>query len=490
MMISTTQLDEVMIKADKAFHEYKNVSASERARFIRTISEKIEALGEDLIQTAMAESHLPEVRLKGERGRTTGQLNSFSKLLEAGDWVEASIDLADADRKPAPKPDLRKMLFPIGPVVVFGASNFPLAFSTAGGDTASALAAGCSVIVKSHPAHPKTSAMVASAIQNAIAACKMPTNVFQHIEDSSIDVGQKLVQHPLTKAAAFTGSYQGGKALFDLANKREEPIPVFAEMGSINPVVLLPESIKQNKDLPSLLATSITVGVGQFCTNPGLLLAIEDESLNLFLSSLSEHLNKVAPSKMLHKGIASNFKHRKSESLTQSGVTALAEVIVAEEEFGAAALATVSANDFLKSSVLKEEVFGPYSLVVKCRNKEELLKVIQSLRGQLTATLFGWRDELNNYKDVADALQQRCGRLIFNGVPTGVEVCKSMHHGGPFPSTTDSRYTSVGVDAIYRFVRPVSFQDFPSDLLPLELRNYNKLNILRCVNGDWTRNHI
>jgi 2,5-dioxopentanoate dehydrogenase len=483
-------VDQVMQKANEAFHEYKRVSPLDRAKFLKTISQQLELLGEEFIQIAMEESHLPEARLKGERGRTTNQLNAFATLLEAGDWLQASIDTADPERKPAPKPDLRKMLFPVGPVVVFGASNFPFAFSTAGGDTASALAAGCSVIVKGHPGHPRTSALAARAIQQAANLCTMPANVFQHVDDTSIEVGQALVQHPLTKAASFTGSYQGGKALFDLANRRTEPIPFFAEMGSINPVVLLPNVIQQNQELPATLAASITLGVGQFCTNPGLLLVIEHDGLDSFLESLAQKISCVAPGKMLHKGIAANYHHRKKESLVQPGVETLAEVANPEEATGPAALASVSGEAFLKSKILKEEVFGPYSLVVKCRDKNELLTVINSLPGQLTATVFGTLEELGAYTKSIDALQQRVGRLIFNGVPTGVEVCKSMQHGGPFPSTSDSRFTSVGVDAIYRFVRPVSYQDFPNDFLPLELRNQNTTNVLRCVNGTWTRNSI
>ena len=489
-MSNVSGITAVMQKAEEVFGAYKKVSAAGRAALLRTIASQIDALGDTLIQTASAETHLPEARIKNEKGRTMNQLNAFAQLLESGDWVEASIDTADPERKPAPKPDLRKMLFPLGPVVVFGASNFPLAFSTAGGDTASALAAGCPVVVKSHPAHPRTSALVASAIQQAIAVCKLPANLFQHVDDSSIEAGQQLVQHPVTKAVAFTGSYQGGKALFDLANKRPEPIPVFAEMGSVNPLVVLPEAIKTNKDIPSMVASSITLGVGQFCTNPGLLLVLEHEGLPLFLEELAQKISQASPAKMLHKGIAVNYSHRKKESLVQSGVTTLAEVAVAEEEAGSPALAAVSAHDFLANEVLKEEVFGPYSLIVKCKDKAELLAVVSSLRGQLTATVFGGKDELKNYTAITEALHQRCGRLIFNGVPTGVEVCKSMQHGGPFPATTDSRFTSVGVDAIYRFVRPVSYQDFPDDLLPLELRNQNTLNILRCVNGTWTRDHI
>ena len=487
----TERSDEVLQRADKAFQVYRTVSSQKRAELLHAIAEQIDQLGDELITIAGEESCLPEARLKNERGRTTNQLRAFAKLLEAGDWVQASIDTADPERKPAPKPDLRKMLFPVGPVVVFGASNFPLAFSTAGGDTASALASGCTVVVKSHPAHPKTSSLVAGAIRAALRQCSLAEDIFQEVTDTSIEAGQQLVKHPLTKAVAFTGSFAGGKALFDLANQREEPIPVFAEMGSINPVVLLPGAIRGNKALPATFAASVVLGVGQFCTNPGLLIAVDTEGFAPFLHKLSVEVAQAAPGNMLHTGIAANYKHKRTEALKQKGVMRLTEVKTeTTERQGAPALALVNARDFMASAVLKEEVFGPYSLIVKCEDETELRHVIESLQGQLTATVFGSPEELPEYKACIDALHVRCGRLIFNGVPTGVEVTKAMQHGGPFPASTDSRFTSVGTDAIYRFVRPVCYQDFPEQFLPLELRNNNELNILRCVNGTWTRNAV
>lgn len=487
----TERSDEVLQRADKAFQVYRTVSSQKRAELLHAIAEQIDQLGDELITIAGEESCLPEARLKNERGRTSNQVRAFAKLLEAGDWVQASIDTADPERKPAPKPDLRKMLFPVGPVVVFGASNFPLAFSTAGGDTASALASGCTVVVKSHPAHPKTSSLVAGAIRAALRQCSLAEDIFQEVTDTSIEAGQQLVKHPLTKAVAFTGSFAGGKALFDLANQREEPIPVFAEMGSINPVVLLPEAIRGNKALPAALAASVVLGVGQFCTNPGLLIAVDTEGFAPFLHKLSVEVAQAAPGNMLHTGIAANYKHKRTEALKQKGVMRLTEVKTeTTERQGAPALALVNARDFIASAVLKEEVFGPYSLIVKCEDETELRHVIESLQGQLTATVFGSPEELPEYKACIDALHVRCGRLIFNGVPTGVEVTKAMQHGGPFPASTDSRFTSVGTDAIYRFVRPVCYQDFPEQFLPLELKNNNELNILRCVNGTWTRNAV
>jgi 2,5-dioxopentanoate dehydrogenase len=487
----TERSDEVLKKADKAFQVYRTVSSQKRAELLHAIAEQIDQLGDDLITTAGEETCLTEARLKNERGRTTNQLRAFAKLLEAGDWVQASIDTGDPERKPAPKPDLRKMLFPIGPVIVFGASNFPLAFSTAGGDTASALAAGCTVVVKSHPAHPKTSMLVAGAIRAALRQCSLSEDIFQEVTDTSIEAGQQLVKHPLTKAVAFTGSFAGGKALFDLANQRAEPIPVFAEMGSINPVVLLPGAIRDNKTLPAALAASVMLGVGQFCTNPGLLIALDTEGFASFLHKLAVEVAQTPPGNMLHTGIAASYKHKRAEALQQKGVMRLTETKVeTTDRLGAPTLALVNARDFISSSVLKEEIFGPYSLIVKCEDETELRHVIESLQGQLTATIFGSPDELSTYQACIDSLHLRCGRLIFNGVPTGVEVTKAMQHGGPFPASTDSRFTSVGTDAVYRFVRPVCYQDFPEQLLPPQLKNNNELNILRCVNGTWTRNAV
>jgi NADP-dependent aldehyde dehydrogenase len=346
------------------------------------------------------------------------------------------------------------------------------------------------VIVKSHPAHPLTSKLVANAIIKSIAACNMPEFVFQHLEDPTIEAGQDLVQHPLTKGVAFTGSFQAGKALFDLAAKRREPIPVFAEMGSINPVLVLPDYLDKNKDLPEALAASVLQGIGQFCTNPGLILTLECRGLQSFLDEFGKQITKSVPAKMLHRGIADSYKKRKSASLAQQHVSILAEVEEGEEGTGAGAVATVTASEFILNSVLHEEVFGPFSLVVRCKNADELRNVIKHLSGQLTASVFGTLKDQAEYADSIRSLQQLAGRLIFGNVPTGVEVAKAMHHGGPYPTTTDSRFTSVGNDAIYRFVRPVCYQNAPEEFLPAELLNDNPLNVLRCVNNEWTRDKI
>jgi NADP-dependent aldehyde dehydrogenase len=489
-MALSVDVDKVMQNADAAFRDYRTKTALQKADFLMRIAENIQALGDKLITTANHETNLPEARLKNETLRTVNQLKLFAQLLQRGDWCRAIVDVGDPSRTPV-KPDIRKMFFPIGPVVVFGASNFPLAFSTAGGDTASALAAGCSVVVKSHPAHPQTSKLVAAAIAQAVQSCGMHQYVFQHVEDTSLQAGQQLVQHPSVKAVAFTGSYQGGKALYDLVQKRHEPIPLFAEMGSVNPVIIFPEAMENGSTLASSLVSSILLGVGQFCTNPGLLLVVENDRLSSFINSLAEGMASAQPGKMLHRNIASQYKSRKQKSLEQQGVTVLAQVKEADADIaGAPALAMVEAKQFVANETLREEVFGPFSLIVKCKNETELLAAIEKLQGQLTASLFGSINELEKNSLLIDALQQRCGRLIYNGVPTGVEVCYAMHHGGPFPATTDSRFTSVGTDAIYRFVRPFCFQDHPHRLLPAELQDHNPLQILRCINGQWTRDAV
>jgi NADP-dependent aldehyde dehydrogenase len=483
------EVDQALREASVAFLSYKNLPGKKKGEFLRAIAHEIESLGNELVTTAMNETALPEARIVAERGRTSGHLRMFAALVEEGSWVEARIDTAIPDRVPAPKPDIRKMRVPLGLVVVFGASNFPLAYSTAGGDTASALAAGCPVIVKAHPAHAKTSQLVADAISKAMTSTGMPRGVFQHLHGSSFAVGQALVTHTLTKAVGFTGSFAGGKALYDLAVQRKEPVPVFAEMGSVNPVILLPESLQ--KDFAATaekLAASITLGVGQFCTNPGLVFAIEGAGLNNLIKELALRIRKVAPATMLHPGISSNYRGKLQHALGQRGVLLEAESETEGTDLqGRPAVASVPAVEFLKNPGLAEEVFGPFSLVVKCASASELSQVVGALKGQLTATVIGSTEEISRHSAMMNILIEKAGRLIINGVPTGVEVCPSMQHGGPFPATTDSRFSSVGTDAIYRFTRPVSFQGFPDELLPAELKNSNPLGIWRLVNGGWTK---
>ncbi|MEN9547565.1 MAG: hypothetical protein RIR12_156 [Bacteroidota bacterium] len=478
-------VDSIMQRAWTAFTLFKKTSCKQRADFMRAIAIELEACGDTLIQITMQETNLPEARLRGERGRTILQLNEYADACEKGNWLEVRIDNAIIDKTP-PKPDIRKMNVAIGPVVVFGASNFPYAYSTAGGDTASAFAAGCPVIVKGHPAHPKTSAMVANAILKAAVASQMPDGVFAHIQTSSFEIGKALVTHQFTKAVGFTGSYTGGKQLFDWANQRKEPIPVFAEMGSINPVFLLPDKLKvEAETMAAQFASSITLGVGQFCTNPGLIIGIESEALQLFITSLGKAVEQVPSANMLHQGIADAYIKNKAEALQQAGVEKVSESSTLPTAVqGQPVIATVSAQAFLTNLVLHKEVFGPYSIIVRCDNEKEMLQVAQHLEGQLTATLMATEVEMQANTALIDAIENRCGRFVVNGVPTGVEVCLSMQHGGPFPSSTDARFTSVGADAIKRFVRPVCFQNWPDALLPNALKQGNPLGIARTVNNE------
>ncbi|MBX3239804.1 MAG: aldehyde dehydrogenase (NADP(+)) [Chitinophagaceae bacterium] len=484
-------MDIIMQNARAAFDSYKTFSGIQKASFLRKVAEEIEAARETLVNTANEETNLPLPRLNGELTRTTNQLKLFANLVEEGSWVEAAIDTADKNRTP-PKPDTRKMLLPVGPVVVFGASNFPFAFSTAGGDTASALASGSSVVIKGHSAHAKTSALVFGAIQKAIESAGVHKYTVQHVLGSGSTVGAALVQHPLTAGVGFTGSFSGGKALWDLANKRERPIPVFAEMSSINPVVLLEDTLQKNAAaIAKSYAASITLGMGQFCTNPGLLLAVKSNALNDFIVSLGKEIEQVLPQKMLHSGIHASYSKGLEAALIQKGIEKVAQSEkqpAVEEAFPT--IAKVAAGIFMTNPHFREEVFGPYSLVVVCDDKNQLKEVLSSLQGQLTTTVMGTDDDIRDNSDIIALQTTLAGRIILNDVPTGVEVCASMVHGGPFPATTDGRYTSVGSTAIKRWVRPVCFQGFKDDMLPDALKDNNPLNIWRIVNNEWKKGSI
>lgn len=471
--------------ASEAYKVYSKTSGAEKAKFLRAIANEIEALGDELLNVYQSESGLPHGRSLGERGRTLGQLRAFADYVETGNWVEASIDTAQPERHPIPKVDLRKMNIALGPVAVFGASNFPLAFSTAGGDTAAALAAGCPVIVKSHPMHAATGEMVAKAVLKAAEKTGMPNGVFSNLNSNGIEVGQELILNPNIKAVGFTGSIRGGRALYDLASKRDEPIPVFAEMGSINPVILLPKALTNRAEaIAKTYAGSITLGTGQFCTNPGLILGVKSEGLNRFVKTLAEEIVKVEPSCMLHPNIAGAYETNKANALNQDGIEVLAAYnSEVKPNHARQVVTTVEGDTFLNNPTLHHEVFGPFSLVVQCENETQLETIISNLEGQLTGTIISEDNEISTYNTIVSALQNRVGRIIFNGVPTGVEVCPSMQHGGPYPATTDSRFTAVGVNSIKRFVRPFSYQDWPNALLPDELKNENPLGILRTVNG-------
>ncbi len=488
---TTEEINEVMEKAWQAFHVYRKFSLKQRADFMHAVAKELENLGDDLLQTAAEETHLPEARLRNEKARTVFQLNSYADACERGDWLEARIDTAMPDRNP-PKPDLRKMLIPLGPVVVFGAANFPFAYSTAGGDTACAFAAGCPVVVKSHPAHAGTSEMVANAILKAAESSKMPAGIFAHIHGAGNEVGEALIKHPFTKAVGFTGSFLGGKQLFDWANQRKEPIPVFAEMSSINPVFFLPEKLKQSAaDIAKLYAGSITLGVGQFCTNPGLIIALDNDDLETFIQTLGEEIKKTSPGEMLHPGIFKNYVERRANALSQESVETVA---TSETEpllnQGAPTVASATAKAFINNPVLHLEVFGPYSIVIRCKNADEMIDVTKHIEGQLTATLMATENDIRSHQDLVELIKNVCGRFILNGVPTGVEVCLSMQHGGPFPATTDSRFTSVGADGIKRFARPICYQNWPNGLLPDELKNENPLGIWRTVNDQLRKDSL
>jgi NADP-dependent aldehyde dehydrogenase len=473
--------------AERAFQTYRQSSGHERAAFLERIADEIIALGDELIARAHLETGLPEARLTGERARTVGQLRLFAQVAREGCWVDARIDHAAPDRQPVPKPDLRRMLIPIGPVVVFGSSNFPLAFSVAGGDTASALATGNTVVVKAHGAHPGTSELVATAVQRAVQASNIPTGTFSMVHGAGKVIGTHLVRHPLVRAVGFTGSRAAGRALFDAAAARPEPIPVFAEMSSLNPVFILPQALRSNSaKIADGLRASVTIGVGQFCTKPGLVFGVAGQDLDAFQKTLAQSLETVAPATMLHSGICDSYHKGLARASQVGGVMVLGRSSTAADTAKTHAESVVLKTDcanFRQHPELAEEVFGPFALVISAPTLKDLEEVARGLEGQLTATVHGTAEDLVNAKELLKLLERKAGRLIINGFPTGVEVCPSMNHGGPYPATTDVRFTSVGTAALYRFVRPVCYQDFPADLLPAELREDNPLGILRMVDG-------
>ena len=423
-------------------------------------------------------------RLQMERARTTGQLRMFSMLIKEGSWVDVRIDRPDATRKPFPKPDLRRMLIPIGPVVVFAASNFPLAFSVPGGDTASALAAGCPVVVKAHPAHPGTSEMIGQLILQAAHETGMPPGVFSLLHGRSNELGAALVKHPLTRAVGFTGSLRAGRALFDLAASRPEPIPVYAEMGSTNPVFLLPGALAAHgKLIAEGLRQSVTIGVGQFCTNPGLILALNDDTTQQFIDAAGALMSETAPGTMLYGGLRDSYEAGVGRFKAIGGVRVAGSsntAVDTRKTQVAPTLFTADARTYLENPTLRQELFGPATIVVT-GSRDELKQIASSLEGHLTATIQGTAADMAEHYELVAILERKVGRLLFNGFPTGVEVAPAMQHGGPYPATTDSRTTSVGTAAIERFVRPLCYQDFPDALLPEELR----VRIHEESGGSW-----
>jgi len=473
-------------RAAGAFDAYRTLRPAERAAFLDRVADEIMALGDALLERANLETALPLPRLTGERGRTVGQLRLFADYVREGSWVDARIDTALPDRQPLPRPDLRQMLIPLGPVGIFGASNFPLAFSVAGGDTASALAAGCPVVVKAHPAHPGTSELVGEAIRRAVAASGLPEGVFQLIGGRGVEVGMALVEHPAIKAIGFTGSFRGGKAIFDAAMRRPEPIPVYAEMGSTNPVFFLPGVLREKgAALAQAYVDSITLGVGQFCTNPGLALLQQSPEAAEFAEQARAAIRKASPATMLTPAMRDAYAAGIGRLASLSAVSVASPEPVDGPATGTPALLTAPAGALLSHPELAEEVFGPGSVLVEAESREQLLAIARNLEGHLTATVHGTADELADYADLLDVLSQKVGRLIINGFPTGVEVSHAMNHGGPFPATTDVLSTSVGTNAIRRFARPICYQNFPDALLPEALKANNPLGLLRLVNGAW-----
>jgi NADP-dependent aldehyde dehydrogenase len=484
-MASEADVDLALRAAAEAFETYRLTSGAARAEFLERIAENLLELGDTLVRRAHVETGLPEGRITTERQRTVNQLRSFAGVAREGSWVDARIDTADPDRQPIPRPDLRRMLIPIGPVVVFGSSNFPLAFSVAGGDTASALATGNPVVVKAHSAHPGTSELVAEAVSRAAAASGLPSGVFSLLHGSGKVIGMALVRHPITRAVGFTGSRAAGRALFDAAAARPDPIPVFAEMSSVNPVFILPEAMRERGDaIAEGLKNSVTLGVGQFCTKPGLVFGLGGDTFDRFQSAFASRMAAVTPAPMLHDGISQSYREGLEHASGVQGVAVVARATDAPEPartHGEAVVARTDATNFRARPELAEEVFGPFALLIASPSIEELETIAAGLEGQLTATVHGTPADLEAAGRLLRTLERKAGRLIINGFPTGVEVCPAMNHGGPYPATTDVRFTSVGTAALLRFVRPICYQDFPASLLPPALQDDNPLGIKRTV---------
>jgi NADP-dependent aldehyde dehydrogenase len=482
---SAADVDTAARLAAEAFEPYSKLRGNARGALLRRIADSLDARKQQLAERAHLETALPMPRLLGEVGRTSGQLRLFASVIEEGSWVQARIDPALSDRQPLPRVDIRSMLRPLGPVAIFGASNFPLAFSTAGGDTASALAAGCPVIVKAHSAHPGTGELVANIITEAIAAEKLHPGIFAMLYDSGTEIGSALVQHPLVKAVSFTGSLHGGRALMDLCARRPQPIPCFTEMSSGNPVFVLPSALRQDpKDLATKLFGSFTLGAGQFCTKPGIVLVPGAPEGQPFLDELKSLVKQSQPFTLLTAGIAQTYSRATAARSGQIPLAATASTAESAAGFlSNAKLFTVCLDQLIGQPELADEIFGPDTLLVHCDTTQDYARAARSLDGHLTATIFGDEDDLLAHRELIEILEQKAGRLIVNGYPTGVEVTHAMVHGGPYPSTSDPRFTSVGTQAIYRFAKPVCYQNFPQALLPAELQDKNPLGIRRQRDG-------
>ncbi len=488
------EVDEAARLSVEAFATFSRASSQERAKFLRKIAENLESIVGELAERAHQETALPVARIQSETARACFQLRMFADLVEEGSWVDARLDRADPARQPVPKPDVRSLLRPLGPVAVFGASNFPVAFSVGGGDTASAFAAACPVIVKAHPAHPGTSELAGIAILNAVRECGLADGVFSLLFDAGFEVGAALVRHPGIKAVGFTGSRAGGLGLMAQAAARAGPIPFYAEMSSVNPVFILPGALKERGDqIASGLFASVTQGAGQFCTNPGLVILDESHEAALFAAKLAASMAASSEFTMLTPGIGGAFRSAIAKRAQLGDIKTVVSQRTAEgpgRSACGAALFSTSADSFLKHPEFSEEVFGPTTLLVTSSRREEMMEMARRLDGHLTATIHGTADDLRECAELLAILETKVGRLLINGFPTGVEVCHAMTHGGPFPATSDSRVTSVGSRAILRFARPVCYQNFPDHLLPTELKNENPLGIWRMVDGKMTKDRV
>ena len=486
---SEAEVNRACLLAQEAFDVYRETDSATRARFLRAIAKGINDLGDTLVVRATQETGLPKGRIEGERARTVGQLELFASIVEDGRWIGATLDSALPERKPQPRPDLRLRKIALGPVAVFAASNFPLAFSVAGGDTASALAAGCPVIAKAHSSHLGTSELVGRAVQRAVAECGLPEGVFSLLMGHGNSIGQALVSHPAIKAVGFTGSRQGGLSLMRTAANRPEPIPVYAEMSSVNPVFFFSSALdKRAEVLAKGFIDSVTLGVGQFCTNPGIAMGIDGEGFRRFSEFAAKELSARAPATMLSPAIHSAYQSGLDRLKEARGVNHLAQVEQGNGScLGAPALFSVTGKQILAEPELAEEVFGPASVLIRCEDLEEMRVIAERLSGQLTASLFMEEQDIEAARTLVPILERKVGRIIFNQYPTGVEVSYAMVHGGPFPATSDSRTTSVGASAIERFLRPVAYQNMPSALLPAALQNGNPLKIWRLQDGQLQR---
>ena len=487
----TAHVDAALQAADDAFDDLRLAPVETRAKFLEALADEILALGDDLLNRAHAECALPMARLTAERGRAVHQCKMFAALIREGSWAGLRIDKAQPERQPLPKPDVRQMLQPIGPVVIFGASNFPFAIGVVGTDTVCALAAGCPVVVKGHPAHPGTCEMLTGAVYAALEKTGLPAGAFSLLHGKSNEIGIALVKQPLTRAVGFTGSLRGGRALMDVAAARPEPIPFYGEMGSVNPVFVLPRALKERASkMAEAYITSVNMGVGQFCTNPAVVLGLKGADLSGFVQSAAELAAKVAPATMLHRGICEAFDAgvgvwKKINGLKLAGQSETAANSAASQ--AACQIFTTDLKTFEAHPELHREVFGPCSIITECASHDDILRFARGLDGQLTASIHGTEEDLREFAPLIRILERKAGRIIFNGFGTGIEPCPSMHHGGPYPAASHSFFTSIGTASIYRFVRPVCYQGFPDDCLPEPLQNANNTGALRLVDGTFTR---